>query len=66
MKKNETKTIIAMFDKYNMGECKVVRDYVADFINQHYRKADCTLPEIDVNFIMGFELYLMKYCNCNV
>ena len=66
MKKNETTTIIAMFDKYNMGKCKVVRGYVADFINHRFRKSDCSLPEIDVNFIMGFELYLMKYRNCNV
>jgi Site-specific recombinase XerD len=66
MKKNEAITIIAMFDKYNIGEYKVVRNYVADFINQRYGKTDCSLLEVDIHFITGFEHYLMKYRNCNV
>lgn len=77
MKKSEYSTVIALFDEYNKNVYKVkalstylkyeaVRNYIADYIKQRYGKADYLLSEIDVNFIIGFENYLMKFRKYNV
>lgn len=77
MKKNVYITLIALFGEHNKKvhdnkalstflKYESVKNYIADFIKQRYGKTDYLLADVDVDFIIGFELYLMKFRKLNV
>lgn len=77
MKQNKYTTIVAYFTEHNknvyakVGISKAMSTYlkydhtknlIAGFIKDRYRKEDYEMENIDMNFIMAFELHLLKNC----
>jgi hypothetical protein len=81
MRKNENTTLIALLEEHNknllaqVGKNKAMSTYmrydttknhVANFVKQRYSKNDLSINDIDTNFIIGFEHYLMKSCSFSI